>query len=157
MYVNVCIHTLTYPHVYWVSDAIQPSLPLFSSPSVFNMSKHQSLFQQVSSPYQVAKVLELQLQHQSFQWIFRTDFLWRDSQESSSNDSSKESVLRHSAFFTVQLSHPYMTTGKTIALTRHWYKAFQMDTQCTHTFNIYYMSKSQYMIVLSHVIQTIMW
>ena len=87
-------------------------------PPVFNISKHQSLFQQVSSSYQVAKALELQLQHQYFQWIFRTDFLWRDSQDSSPNNSSKESIVRHSAFFTVQLSHPYMTTGKTIVLTR---------------------------------------
>ena len=45
------------------------------SPSVFNLSQHQGLFQWVSSLHQVAKVLEFQLQHQSFQWIFRTDFL----------------------------------------------------------------------------------
>ena len=59
-----------------VSDAIQPSHPLFSpSPPAFNLSQHQGLFQWVSSSYQVAKGLEFQLQHQSFQWIFRTDFL----------------------------------------------------------------------------------
>ena len=45
------------------------------SPPSFNLSQHQGLFQWVSSSRQVAKVLELQLQHQSFQWIFRTDFL----------------------------------------------------------------------------------
>ena len=45
------------------------------SPSTFNLSQHQSLFQGVSSSHEVSKVLELQLQHQSFQWIFRTDFL----------------------------------------------------------------------------------
>ena len=63
-------------HVHWVGDAIQPSHPL-SSPSslTFNLSQHQGLFQWVSSLHQVAKVLEFQLQHQSFQWIFRTDFL----------------------------------------------------------------------------------
>ena len=63
-------------HVHWVGDAIQPSHPL-SSPSLpaFNLSQHQGLFQWVCSLYQVAKVLELQRQHQSFQWIFRTDFL----------------------------------------------------------------------------------
>ena len=51
--------------------------PTISSPSppAFNLSQHQGLFQWVSSSYQVAKVLEFQLQHQSFQWIFRTDFL----------------------------------------------------------------------------------
>ena len=63
-------------HVHWVSDAIQPSHPLLSpSPPAFNLSQHQGLFQWVSSLHQVAKVLEFQLQHQSFQWIFRTDFL----------------------------------------------------------------------------------
>ena len=62
-------------HVHWVSDSIQPSHPLSApSPPAFNLSQHQDLFQWVSSPHQVAKVLELQLQHQSFQWIFRADF-----------------------------------------------------------------------------------
>ena len=67
---------LTQIHVYRVSDAIQPSHPL-SSPSlrVFNLSQHQDLFQWVSSSHQTVKVLEFQLQHQSFQWIFKTDFL----------------------------------------------------------------------------------
>ena len=60
----------------WVSDAIQPSHPLSSpSPPALNLSQHQGLFQWVSSLHQVAKVLEFQLQHQSFQWIFRTDLL----------------------------------------------------------------------------------
>ena len=66
----------TQTHVHWVSDAIQPSHPLSSpSPPVFNLSQHQGLFQWVSSSHQVAKVLEFQLQHRSFQWIFRTDLL----------------------------------------------------------------------------------
>ena len=64
-------------HVHWVSDAIQPSHPLSSPyPPSTNLSQHQSLFQWVGSSHQVIKVLEFQLQHQSFQWIFRTDFLW---------------------------------------------------------------------------------
>ena len=63
-------------HVHRVGDAIQPSLPLSSpSPPVFNLAEHQGLFQWVSSSNQGATVLEVQLQHQSFQWIFRTDFL----------------------------------------------------------------------------------
>ena len=63
-------------HVHWVGDAIQPSHSLSSpSPPTFNLSQHQGVFQWVSSLHQVAKVLELQLQHQSFQWILRTDFL----------------------------------------------------------------------------------
>ena len=63
-------------HVHRVSDAIQPSDPLSTpSPLAFILSQHQGLFQWVSSLHQVAKVLEFQLQHQSFLWIFRTDFL----------------------------------------------------------------------------------
>ena len=63
-------------HVLWVSDAIQPSHPLSpTSAPALNLSQHQSLFQWVGSSHQVANVLELQLQHQSFQWIFRVDFL----------------------------------------------------------------------------------
>ena len=63
-------------HVHWVSDAIQPPRHLSApSPPAFNLSQHQGLFKWVSSSHQVAKALEFQLQHQSFQWIFRTDFL----------------------------------------------------------------------------------
>ena len=64
----------TQTHVHWVGDAIQPSHPLSSpSPPALNLSQHQDLFQWVSSLHQVAKVLEFQLQHQSFQWTPRTD------------------------------------------------------------------------------------
>ena len=84
----------TQTHVHRVSDAIQPSHPLSSpSPPAPNPSQHQGLFQWVSSSHQVAKVLEFQLHHQSFQWTPRTDLLLdglvgspcspRDSQESS--------------------------------------------------------------------------
>ena len=66
----------TQTNVHWVSDAIQPSHPLLSPSSpAFNLSQHQGLFKWVSSSHQVAKVLEFQLQHQSFQWTPRTDFL----------------------------------------------------------------------------------
>ena len=63
--------------VHWGGDAIQPS-HLLLSPSLpaFNFSQHQGLFKWVNSSHQLARVLEFQLQHQSFQWIFRTDFLW---------------------------------------------------------------------------------
>ena len=67
---------LAQTHVHRVCDAIQPSHPLsFPSPPAFNLSQHQGLFQWVSSLHQVAKVLEFQLQHQSFQWIYKVDFL----------------------------------------------------------------------------------
>ena len=67
---------LTQTHAHWASDATQPSHPLsFPSPPSFNLSQHQAHFQWVSSSHQIAKVLEFQLQPQSFQWIFSTDFL----------------------------------------------------------------------------------
>ena len=97
----------------------------------FSLSQHEGLFQWVSSSHQVVKILELQLQHQSFKWIFRTDFLisfrmdrWDlfavegTLKSLPQHHSSKASILWGSAFFIIQLSHPYMTTGKTIALTR---------------------------------------
>ena len=119
----------TQTRVHWVSDAIQPSHPR-SSPSspVPNPSQHQSLFQWVNSSQEVAKVLEFQLQHYSFQrtprtYLFRMDWLDLLAVQGTlksllQHHSSKASILRHSGFFTVQLLYPYMTTGKTIALTR---------------------------------------
>ena len=66
----------TQTHVHWVSDAIQPSHSLSSpSPPALNLSQHEGLFLWVSSSHQVARVLEFQLQHQSYQWIPRTDLL----------------------------------------------------------------------------------
>ena len=66
---------LAQTHVHRVGDAIQPSHPLSSpSPPAFNLSQHQGLLQWVSSSHQVAKGLKLQLQHQSFQWIFKSVF-----------------------------------------------------------------------------------
>ena len=113
-------------HVHWVSDAIQSSHSLLPpSPHALDLSQYQGLFQWLSSSYQVAKGLELQLQHKSLQWIFRTDFPldWlvgspcslRDSQESPPAPQFEGIILQHSAFFMFQLSHLYMTTGKTIA------------------------------------------
>ena len=63
----------SYPSHWWCHPTI--SSLLSPSPPAFNLSQHQGLFQWVSSSHQVAKVLEFQLQHQSLQWIFRTDFL----------------------------------------------------------------------------------
>ena len=66
----------TQTHVHWVGDAIQPSHPLSSPfPPAPNPSHHQSLFQWVNPSHEVAKVLEFQLQHQSFQWTPRTNLL----------------------------------------------------------------------------------
>ena len=74
----------TQTHVHRVGDAIQPSHPLSSpSPPAPNPSQHQGLFQCVNSSHEVAKVLEFQLQHQSFQWTLRSDLLWDRLVESS--------------------------------------------------------------------------
>ena len=111
-------------HVHWVSDAIQPSHPLSSpSPPALNLSQHQGLFKWVRSLHQMAKVLESQLQHSPSNEhpaliSFRMDWL-----DLLTVQGTLKSLLQHhsskaSAFFIVQLSHPYMTTGKTIALTR---------------------------------------
>ena len=137
-------------HVHRVGDAIQLSHPL-SSPSIPapNPSQHQSLFQWVNSSHEVAKVLELQLQHHSFQRNPRVDLQNglvgspcspRDSRESSPTPQFIASILRCSACFTVQLSHLYMTTGKTIALNRQNFIGkvipllFNMLSQVGHNF-----------------------
>ena len=111
-----------------IGDAIQPSHPLSSpSPPTLNLSQHHGLFQWVSSSHQVAKVTGVSasasfLPKKSQGWSPSewTGWISLQSKGLSSllqHHSSKASILRRSAFFTVQLSHPYMITGKTIALT----------------------------------------
>ena len=116
---------LAQTHVHRVGDTIQPSHPL-SSPSspAFSLSQHQGLFQWVSSSYQVAKssasVLPINIQDWSpLGWAGWISLQSKGlSKHLLQHHSSKASVLQLSAFFTVQLSYPYMTIGKTIALTR---------------------------------------
>ena len=111
----------TQTHVHWVGDAIQPSHRLSSpAPPDLNLSQHQGLFQWVNSSHQVAKVLEFQLQHRSIQWIFREILIFFKINSLGllavsgtiksllQHHSSKVSILWCSAFFIVQLSHPYM-------------------------------------------------
>ena len=123
------LQKFTQTPTHWVGDVIQPSHPLSSpSPPTFNLSQHKGLFKWVSSLHQVTKVLEFQLQHSpsgeySGLISFRMgclDLLAVQGTLKSllQHHSSKASVLRRSAFFIVQLSHPHMTTGKTIALMR---------------------------------------
>ena len=129
---------LAQTHVHQISDAIQPSHPLSPpSPPVLNLSQHQGPFQGVSSFHQVAKVLELQLQHQpsneySGLISFKIDWFHLLAVQGSLKSllqyhSSKASILRCSAFFIVQCSHPYMTIGKTIALTRWTFVGKEMS------------------------------
>ena len=116
---------LAQTHVHRVDDAIQPSHPLLSpSLPAFNLSQHQGLFQWVSSSYQVAKVLEFQLRHQFFQWIFRTDFLYdglvgspcnpRDSQESFPTPQFKSIILWLIFFFNGRLQSQVKLKGRII-------------------------------------------
>ena len=115
-------------HVHWVGDAIQPSYPLWSPSPAFNLSHHQGLFKWVSSSHQVAKILEFRLQINTSNEhpgliSFRMDWLDLLAVQGTLKSllqyhSSKASILWRSAFFIVQLSQLYMTTGKTIALTR---------------------------------------
>ena len=112
-----------------VSDAIQPSYPLPSpSPPAPNPSQHQDLFKWVSSSHQVAKVLDFSFsispsnEHPGL-ISFRMDWLDLLAVQGTlksllQHHSWKASILRCSAFFIIQLSHPYVTTGKIIALTR---------------------------------------
>ena len=114
----------TQTHVHRVGDAIQPSHPLSSpSPPAPNPSQHQGLFQWVNSSHEVAEVLEFQLPMNTQDWSPLGWIGWISLQSKGlkslpQHHSSKASIFWHSAFFTVQLSHPYITTGKTIALTR---------------------------------------
>ena len=119
----------TQTHIHRVSDAIQPSRPLSSpSPPAPNPSQHQSLPSESTLHMRCPKYWSF-----SFSIIpskehpglisFRMDWLDLLAVQGTlksllQQHSSKASILQHSAFFTVQLSHPYMTTGKTIALTR---------------------------------------
>ena len=120
------VHPNPYPLSWWCHPTTSSSAVCFSScPQSFPAS---GSFPWCSSN-QVAKVLEFQLQHQSFQWTPRTDLFrmdWLDLlavQETLKSllqhPSSEASILQCLAFFIVQLSHPYMTTGKTAALTSH--------------------------------------
>ena len=126
------LHQLTelvQTHVHRVGDAIQPSHPLSaSSPSAFNLSQHQCLFNEsvlrirwpkywsfgfsISSSNEYSGLISFRMD-----WL---DLLAVQGTPKSlfQHHSSKVSILWHSAFFIIQLSHPYMTTGKTIALNR---------------------------------------
>ena len=123
----------TQTHVHRVGDAMQPSHPLSSlSPPAFNLSQHQSLFQWVSSSHQVAKYgvsalasVLLDIPPPEYSGLISFTIDWLDLLAAQGtlksllqHHSSKASILWCSAFFIVQLSHPHMTTGKTIALTR---------------------------------------
>ena len=119
----------TQTHVHWVGDAIQPSHRQ-SSPSTpaFNLPQHQGLFKWVSSSHQVAKVWRFSFSispSNEYSGLISFRIHWFDLlavqgtlKSLLQHHSSKASILLCSAFFIVQLSHPYMTAGTTVALTR---------------------------------------
>ena len=116
----------TQTHVHWVGNAIQPSHPLSSPSPAFNLSQHRGLFKWVSSLHQMAKYWSFSFSPSSeYSGLtsFRIDWLDLLAVQGTlksllQHHSLKASVLRCSAFFMVQLSHPNMTTGKPKALTR---------------------------------------
>ena len=114
-------------HVHWVGDSIQPSHPLLApSPPAFNLSQHQGLFQWVALWIRWQKYWSFSnspSNEYSGPISFRIDWLDLLAVQETfksllQHHSSKASILWHSTFFMVQLSHSYMTTGKTIGLTR---------------------------------------
>ena len=120
---------LAQTHVHWVSDVIQPSHPLSSpSPPAFNLSQHHSLFQWSVLHIKWPKYwsFSFSISPSNVYWgLISFTIHWFDLlmvqgtlKSHLQHHSSKASILQHSAFFLVQLSHPYMTTGKTIDLTR---------------------------------------
>ena len=119
---------LVQTHEYWAGDAIQSCHPLSSpSPPAFNISPNQGLFQWVSFFHQGARVwnfsFSISPSNECLGLIsFRMDWLdllaVQGTQENSPTPQFKASILPCSGFFMVQLSHPYMTTGKAILLTR---------------------------------------
>ena len=119
----------TQTHVHWVDYAIQPSHPLLSrSPPALSLSQYQGLFQWVSSLHSggqsigvsaLASALPMNTQDWCpLEWTGWISLQSKGLSRVLQHHGSKASILQCSAFFIVQLSHPYMTTGKTIALTR---------------------------------------
>ena len=115
----------TQTHVHWVSDAIQPfHPPSFPSPPAFNLTQHQGLYNesvlQISWPKYWSFSFSISPSNEHPGLIsFRMDWLellavWGTLKSLLQQHSSKASILLCSAFFIVQLSHPYVTTGKTI-------------------------------------------
>ena len=138
----------TQTHVYLVGDAIQPSHPLSSPFPALSLSQHRGLFKWVSTTHQVAKYwsssfnISPSSEHPGL-ISFRMDWLDLLAVQGAlksllQHHSSKASIRQHSAFFTVQLSHPYMTTGKTIALTRWTFVGKVMSLLLNMLFRIEY-------------------
>ena len=153
-----CLPDFVQPCVHWVDIAIQQSHPLSLSPPAFSLSQHQGFSQWVGSSHQVAKVLELQLQHQSFQWIFRVNFLydWLVSSLRCPRDSQESSPATKFECITSSLSLLHGTTltssqdyGKAIALTIWTFvgKIMSLLFNMLSGFVIAFLPRSKYLLV----------
>ena len=149
-------------HLHWVDDAIQPFHPLLSpSPPALNLPQHHGLFQWVSSLHQMVKSIEasvsasvLPMNIQSWFPLRCTGLIFLLSKGLSRVFSSttvwRHQFFRHSAFFIVQLSHPYMTTGKTTVLTTWTFvgKVMSLLLNMRPRFVIAILPRSTHLLVL---------
>ena len=159
VYSNSC------PLSWWCHPAISSFVVPFSS--CLQSLPASGSFPTSQLSHEVAKVLEFQLQHQSFQWIlpspsprrsgpisFRMDWLDLLAVQGTlksllQHHSSKASIFRCSAFFTDQLSHPYLTTGKTTALTRRTFvgKVMSLLFNMLSRLVITFLPRSKYLLI----------
>ena len=149
---------LAQTHVRRVSDAIQSSHPVLSpSPPAFNLSQHQGLFKWVSSLLAKAWSFSFSISPSNeYSGLISYRMDWLDIlavqgtlKSLLQHHSSKASILRCSAFFTVQLSHPYMTTGKTIALTKRTFvgKVMSLLLNMLSRLVITVLQRSKYLLI----------
>ena len=165
---NSLLHHLTklaQTHIHWVSDVIQLSHPLLSPfPPAFNLPQHQGLFssQLLWPNYWSSSFSSNSSNEYSWLIFFRIDwfdFLAEQGTLKSllQHHSSKASLLWCSAFFIIQLSHPYMTIGITIALTRQTFvgKVTSLLFNMLSRLVIYFLSRSKHLLIrgCSHHLQ----
>ena len=154
-----CLTELTQTHAHWVGDAIQTSCPLLSPyPSAFHLSQHQGLFNEsvicIRWPKYWSFSFNISLSNEYSRLIsFRMDWLdllvvQETLKSLLQHHSSKVSILLCSAFFMVQLSHPYKTTRKTIALTRQTFvcKVMSLLFNILSRFVISFLPRSKHLL-----------
>ena len=138
-------------HVHWVSDAIQPSHPPSSPSPAFNLSQHQGIFQWGEYLWSTGASSSVSVFPMSIQgWFFlRLTGMITLLSKGLFSITAKASILQHSAFFIVQLSHPYMTAGKIIALTRWTFvsKIMSLLFNTLSRFIIAFLPRSKHLLI----------